>query len=73
VTVTERLARMEANHYRSSADFQRDQASRLADALWQVIHALDVGRVGPDDPVDPGDGVLFGMWRVSDVVAAARK
>lgn len=53
MTATERIAQMGLEHYRSSADFQREQVEAMADVLNQIIEI--VGFI----PGPPYDEPLF--------------
>jgi hypothetical protein len=69
-TALERITEMTASHYKETASFYAEQTQGLALVLMDVIQAL---RVTPATDVVPGEQLLFGSYRPSDVVAAARR
>jgi hypothetical protein len=67
-----RIATMTADHYRDAEGWQRQQATGCGEVLLEVITALNVPSMDPARTYQPDDPILFGTWRASDVVAAAR-
>ena len=68
---TERIAWIQADHYRESEEWQRSQAKGLADVLLEVIKVLGVE---PDwQTAAKGEPVLFSTWTARAVIEAAKK
>ena len=72
-TALDRINAMSLRHYQDSADWQRGQAYALGDVLWDLIKILRPPNIGSvDAELAEGDALLFGLYRVSDVLESAR-
>lgn len=64
------IAQMAADHHREAEAFERQQKLAIAHVLQKVCEYLEVPSVTMESR--PGDEVFLGIWRVSDILAAAR-
>ena len=70
-TALERINEMTIAHQRETVDFYIGQTKGLGDLLFDVIRALGVKQFGGE--LGKGDVLVFGMYRGSDILVAARE